>query len=1542
VTTRAPSVLLALLAGFTSLTAQADRTLLTGEGLQVLVPDDGWCGDRAAVVVHASRAADFADEARLQKLLGGVRAVLSVECPAAQAILMRGTVGASPELVYRASARAADDWRLVTEIAPQAAQPTPAEPAAPPAQKTVQPAPQPLPKPQQKPPPKAKPRQPQPVNPTMPLPLPPPPPEEAGGIVGWVVALLVLGGGAAGFVFWRRQRSRLPLLRPPAPPPPLPRSQAPAAKSPRAQQPAGKPPPVATPTMPAGASAKERLFAEQRAKYEASIAAAMDQLTQTQMALQQHSGVPAALRKELRRLSPQLKKSIAAVIRARHAGTIQVMKGALLLKPYVRMFRRLPLGFKVLVVIGILWGLGQMLGMIAAGGLVPIIASYALVLVPIAFFIERRGRLMGPLAELEKGGLKHLILIYIYADQPGYLEKGELYYQAVKVASNDDQPIAGEVGVAASSFSKTAQPGTHFIGVAGALTWQIGGEGQATLVATTADNDFARNHAEVATAAVDQQRPELAALSARLREYGDLRWLERRQRADIPRLEQMLKNLQRLEGIWAEVATDDKVFEFLLRRIDLFNMRDKATPAGILLHGYPGTGKAHLARAIAESAFAEFVPVDASGLKEAKDVKALWGQYRGKGPVVLFVEYADQVFPKAGSEHAGGGTRETTLAWIEESSREEAARSGIWVVMTAQREDGVHPRILAQFGSSRIEVRAPNATGRALVLGKACRDNQMPDAVPGWVIDVTTGSSVDELLRIVAETRLHSYPNPPTDEKWQQAINSVRSVGDAIRDPKKTWDRLVLPEDVKGKLQRAAQILREGEKFRAKGVNVPNILLIGPPGTGKSDIARTFANVGGVKFLAPKTSELKAGYIGQSAGLVSDVFARARASAPCILFIDELDFVAARRGSPLADSFTQEIVGQMLQEMEGVAKSDQPIFVLAATNVPENVDKAILERFTNVIEIPLPDEAGRREILIRILNNLKEKTLEPGLNVEEVAALMAKRLPGRSGRALVKLVDRALDKAVAAFGSPETMRLTREILLAEASPQAKEVPPEELAKIWGRIVLKPEVKELILSKIRLFNKGDKKAPKGLLLYGPSGTGKTEIARRIADSAGCFFMSLKGSDIKGALGATGQNVKAIWERARERERSVIFVDECESVFARRGSLDSDKAGDESVQNFLAEWDGLGTEGQRIWVVGATNRRELLDEAIVQRFGASVEIGMPDAAGRVQIIKLELDKLEYPPDVPDFVGAETQGFSGRNLSDLAKDVGTLADERGTGITPEIWREVIARHAKMTSEKVDPTARWDSLVVAEDTLEKLQGVCASLRELELLAKQGQKPPGGTLLFGPPGTGKTQIARTIANESGLPFISAKTADLKMGYTGQSGQKVKEVFQRARDRAPCVLFIDELESAAPARGGPNSDQFTNEIVTQLLQETEGASLNDRHVFLLGATNLPEVVDPALLDRFDDRIEIPRPDADQRRRLFEVYLGRKKVDFDIPQMAADLAQRAGKLGGREIVKFIDRAGQRATRRARAAGSIANIVLSREDLLAEAAQAKAPT
>ena len=473
------------------------------------------------------------------------------------------------------------------------------------------------------------------------------------------------------------------------------------------------------------------------------------------------------------------------------------------------------------------------------------------------------------------------------------------------------------------------------------------------------------------------------------------------------------------------------------------------------------------------------------------------------------------------------------------------------------------------------------------------------------------------------------------------------------------------------------------------------------------------------------------------------------------------------------------------------------------------------------------------------------------------------------------------------------------------------------ATVWAAVALDPKVKAQLISVAGHFAAGSASATRGLLLYGPPGTGKTLIARTFADSMGCAFFPLSLTDLKsGYVGQSGENVKALWSKARAEPRAVIFVDECEGVFGRRGGTGTDSFVEEIVTAFLAQWDGFDRQSS-VWVVGATNRRDLIDPAMLSRFEDQLEIGLPGGLQRLDILAREFAHLGIPPPLPAQTEALTLGMSGRDLSSLAKRV---AREHGTK-TP-VGDDVLAAFTtamrKQGSTSTDSGASWDTLILPEATLKELKTTAGLLQHADAFRKRGVGVPRGLLLYGPPGTGKTQIARTLANETGLRFIAVSTADIKQGFLGQSGQKVREVFERARESAPSLLFIDEIDIIAASRGG-QSDAILTEIVGQLLQELDGIVAHPQPVFVLAATNRRDQIDAAVLSRLPKQIEIPLPDRDGARQLLGVMLAGKPIAFDLDTGTRELAARADGRSGRDLRGWVEAAEHRAVARAIDAG-----------------------
>jgi SpoVK/Ycf46/Vps4 family AAA+-type ATPase len=477
------------------------------------------------------------------------------------------------------------------------------------------------------------------------------------------------------------------------------------------------------------------------------------------------------------------------------------------------------------------------------------------------------------------------------------------------------------------------------------------------------------------------------------------------------------------------------------------------------------------------------------------------------------------------------------------------------------------------------------------------------------------------------------------------------------------------------------------------------------------------------------------------------------------------------------------------------------------------------------------------------------------------------------------------------------------------------------------VALPDDVRQRLMRAVAMFVANDPAMPRGLLLTGPPGTGKTLLAKRIAAAVKGEFIAVSLPDLKGAhVGQSASQVRAVWEKAYDAERAVIFVDECEGAFARRGSEKSDSLTDELVQSFLAAWDGFSSK-KTVWVIGATNRPDLIDDAIISRFGETLRLGLPGPEARAAILRHEFDVMLVPLQVDAALVDATDGLSGRDLSKLAQAVRqeTFPDAP----TPEALEIVLKRLRKRTSTTVDASATWDSLVLDEAVMRRLQGIVRMLKDSQNLRVQGVSSPSTLLLEGPPGTGKTQIARTMANESGLRFIGCTTADLKAGYLGQSGQRVRELFERARANAPCLLFIDEIDAISTNRG--EADALQGEMIGQLLQELDGINEDPSPPFVMAATNRLADIDESIRSRFaNSTVTVPLPNENQRSRILAIRLASIPCDFVKADMANVLAAHLEGVSGRDLKNLVAQAAQNAATRAYEAGDGSAIVVQQGD------------
>lgn len=479
---------------------------------------------------------------------------------------------------------------------------------------------------------------------------------------------------------------------------------------------------------------------------------------------------------------------------------------------------------------------------------------------------------------------------------------------------------------------------------------------------------------------------------------------------------------------------------------------------------------------------------------------------------------------------------------------------------------------------------------------------------------------------------------------------------------------------------------------------------------------------------------------------------------------------------------------------------------------------------------------------------------------------------------------------------------------------------------WGRVQFPVDLKLLLMKQTERIVNLETQTPESLLLFGPPGTGKTFFCEQLATMTGWSFHRIKPSDLKQRyIGHSGQATRELWTKLR-RQPSILVLEECESIFAKRESLESDKLSGEILQTFLSEWNG---NADNVWVIGTTNRPKMMDPAILSRFSRRIEVPLPGQAERRGILLANLP-AGVNEEVIDTCAAETQGLVGRTIVQIANRVRALPSPISID---DVMREIRQVRAQNNTH-VDEQATWERLVLSEDTLLTLKTTCAILQNAKQWASRGADIPKSILLHGAPGTGKTEIGRTIGNQSKLTFLSATLAELKGTHIGESGERIRALFEKARAAAPAIVFLDELDVLAPARSGRAKDAFTDEITSQLLQETQGVAVQSNEVFVLAATNHMDKVDPAIVSRFEDKIEIPLPNRDGKIRLLVQALNGKPLAFEPRAEAENLVDRLGGFSGREIFNMVKRAQVRALNRAVAEGGPDEFIILPGDLAAE--------
>jgi transitional endoplasmic reticulum ATPase len=611
----------------------------------------------------------------------------------------------------------------------------------------------------------------------------------------------------------------------------------------------------------------------------------------------------------------------------------------------------------------------------------------------------------------------------------------------------------------------------------------------------------------------------------------------------------------------------------------------------------------------------------------------------------------------------------------------------------------------------------------------------------------------------------------------------------------------------------------------------------------------------------------------------------------------------------------------------GTIRIDADTRANAGANVGDTVTvrpASVEEADSVVVELPVSVD---EDLLDAVTADLQDRPLQAGeqLRLERpgVRATVTATSPEGTVRVTDRTTVRVRRSTDAGSGGADTQRgRTGSTDTTEGSPPepTPEATYEDIGGLDEELEQVREMIELPLSEPELFRKLGIDPPSGVLLYGPPGTGKTLIAKAVANEVDAHFEVIDGPEIVSKYkGESEEQLRETFERAVENEPAIVFIDELDSIAGTRDE-DADME-NRVVAQLLTLMDGLESRGQVI-VIGATNRVDAIDPALRRggRFDREIEVGAPDEEGRREILDVHIRGMPLDEGVDrDRLAARTHGFVGADIHSLATEAAMRAlrnrEERDelvvtredfeaalAAVDPSAMREYVAE---------TPDATFDDVGGLEEAKQVLtEAVEWPLSYGALFEETNTEPPSGVLLHGPPGTGKTLLARALAGESDVNFVGVAGPELLDKYVGESEKAVREVFERARQAAPAIVFFDEIDAIAGVRG--DSSEASERVVSQLLTELDGLADNPNLV-VLAATNRREALDPALLrpGRLETHVEVPNPDREARRAILDVHTRGKPLgeDVDLDSVAADTEG----FSGAQLEALVREASMRAIR-----------------------------
>jgi transitional endoplasmic reticulum ATPase len=670
------------------------------------------------------------------------------------------------------------------------------------------------------------------------------------------------------------------------------------------------------------------------------------------------------------------------------------------------------------------------------------------------------------------------------------------------------------------------------------------------------------------------------------------------------------------------------------------------------------------------------------------------------------------------------------------------------------------------------------------------------------------------------------------------------------------------------------------------------------------------------------------------------------------------------------DKIIRVIQAKAKDDGQGVAKMDQELMKILKLEEDDVIQIEGSRRTVAVLKAGYPEDENRGTI--RIDSNtrrnagvgLDEKVSvrriepKPAVKISIAPTEPVKIMGGEDylranlqGRVFAKgdhievgVMGRKFDFVIHSFQPPAegvVMSPDTEVKLSD-KPQKEElgkaprVAYEEIGGLEDEVKKVREMIELPLRHPELFERLGVEAPKGVLLHGPPGTGKTLLAKAVATETSANFSSIGGPEIMSKFyGESEERLRQIFQEAGENAPSIIFIDEIDSIAPKRDEV-SGETERRVVAQLLALMDGLASRG-KVVVIGATNRPNALDPALRRpgRFDREIELGIPNKKGRLEILQIHTKGMPLTEDVDlEKLASLTHGYVGADLAALTKEAAMRSlrrvlpeiDLESASIPAEVLNSLEVRMEDFLSAYREmqpstlrevlietPNIHWDDIGGLASVKQELQeSIEWPLRYGSIYSHMKAVPPKGILLYGPPGTGKTLLAKAVATESQANFISVKGPEFLSKWVGESEKAVRETFRKARQAAPCVVFLDEIDSIAPVRGGSNDSNVTERVVSQLLTEMDG--LESLHnVTVIAATNRADMIDPGLLrpGRFDRLVYVAPPDLEARKEILRIHTKGKPLADDVK--LDELAKKTDNFTGADIAAMCNEAVMLAIR-----------------------------